>query len=193
MPEERGYRGARRTTQKLYSEQPLFEMCDYENNPALIKRLHEDVLSEVKSLKVQLETVKSSNHTLELQNKEYKINLDNANSQIQLLLEERTEAIAQAQTMANRLEGAGERIHAAELQIRELEIRFAEAIRRLHRANWRALLQSLLTIIATVILSIGVNTLTSKENIWVGGIMIFFGVSLEVIAFLVGFSPRPER
>ncbi|OLE48204.1 MAG: hypothetical protein AUI36_21140 [Cyanobacteria bacterium 13_1_40CM_2_61_4] len=137
----------------------------------MIKRLHEDTLTEVKSLKAQLETVKSSNHMLELQNQEYKINQINANSQIQ---------------------GLG-RIHATDIQIRELEIRLGEANRRLHRANWRALLQSLLTIIATVILSIGVNTVTSKENIWVGGIMIFFGVSLEVLAFLVGFSPRPER
>ena len=193
MPEERGYRGAKRTTQKLYSEQPLFEMCDYENNPAMIKRLHEDTLTEVKSLKAQLETVKSSNHMLELQNQEYKINQINANSQIQGLIEERTVAIEQARIMLNRLADAGGRIHATDIQIRELEIRLGEANRRLHRANWRALLQSLLTIIATVILSIGVNTVTSKENIWVGGIMIFFGVSLEVLAFLVGFSPRPER
>src|SRR2546428_5744893 len=170
MPEERGYRGAKRTTQKLYSEQPLFEMCDYENNPAMIKRLHEDTLTEVKSLKAQLETVKSSNHMLELQNQEYKINQINANSQIQGLIEERTVAIEQARIMLNRLADAGGRIHATDIQIRELEIRLGEANRRLHRANWRALLQSLLTIIATVILSIGVNTVTSKENIWVGGI-----------------------
>ncbi len=193
MPEERGFRGAKQSTQKSFSEQPLFEMCDYENSPALIKRLHEDTLAEVKNLRGQLETVKLSNHTLELQIQESKINLNNADSQIQGLIIERTEATAQTRIMVSRLGEAGTRIHAMDLHVQELELRLDEANGRLNRANWRTFLQSLMTIIATVILGIGVNTVTSKENILLGSIMIFFGACLEVIAFLVGYSPKQKR
>ena len=193
---------ARKTTKKLYTEQPHFDISEYTDtgpvsiSPPVLKKLHEDkheARADIKILKEQLEAERLIIRTMELQNKEFEVNLSSATANIEKLVEDKAQALEEAKHLREQLEDVKSSLHKMDLRNLELEMKLGEANARLHRSNWRTFLQVVITVLGTIIFGIGVNLATSKGNIFLGWGMIAIGAILEIAAFLIGFSPKPER
>lgn len=147
---------------------PDFSIDEYVQNPAMIRKLNEEkdlALVELRTLKDRFEEAIAQTHMMALEKRELQL----------------------------RLEAQSSSQHEVELQKRSLEISLSKANQKLYEANRRSFLQFLLTVIATIIISFGINIVTSMPPAWVGWILTALGIILEIIAFVIAFLPRSER
>ncbi|NWG08684.1 MAG: hypothetical protein HXY35_18550 [Chloroflexi bacterium] len=83
----------------------------------------------------------------------------------------------------------GQEVKALESQIHELKLVNQRLELELSELNKKSSLLFILSLLATILLGIGVNIATSSPNDWTGWIMIVSACIIEVIAFL----SRPQK
>jgi len=100
---------------------------------------------------------------------------------IEKLYEEKQLALLSSLELKDRVQELEGQVHDLTLENQRLRLQVSEA----HR---RSSLMFLLSLIATVLIGIGVNVATSTPYRWTGWVMVITGCVLEVIAF----SSRPH-
>jgi hypothetical protein len=83
----------------------------------------------------------------------------------------------------------GQEVKVLESQIHELKLINQRLELELSELNKKSSLLLILSLLATILLGIGVNIATSSPNDWTGWIMIVSACIIEVIAFL----SRPQK
>lgn len=101
---------------------------------------------------------------------------------IEKLYEEKQLALTSSIDLEKQVKEFGSQIHELKLQNQRLELELSEVSRKSY-------LIFALSLLATVLVGIGVNIATSSPNGWTGWVMIVAGCILEVVAF---FS-RPQK
>lgn len=101
---------------------------------------------------------------------------------IEKLYEEKQLALTSSIDLEKQVGELQAQIHDLKLQNQRLEIEIREASRK-------SFLMFTLSLLATVLVGIGVNVATSSSNNWMGWVMIVSGCLLEGIAFL----SRPQK
>ena len=101
---------------------------------------------------------------------------------IEKLYEEKQLALTSSIDLEKQVKELGSQIHELKLQNQRLELELREASRKSY-------LVFALSLLATVLVGIGVNIATSSPNGWTGWVMIVAACILETVAF---FS-RPQK
>lgn len=101
---------------------------------------------------------------------------------IEKLYEEKQLALTSSIDLEKQVKELGFQIHELNLRNQRLELELGEASRKSY-------LLFALSLLATVLIGIGVNIATSSPNGWTGWVMIVAACILEVVAF---FS-RPQK
>ena len=97
---------------------------------------------------------------------------------IEKLYEEKQMAIAHSIELENKVNRLTERVHELELQNQKLRLQYNE----IHQRSSYAFVLSLL---ALIIVPIGVNIVTAQPYQWVGWLLIVVAVIIESIAFFL--------
>lgn len=97
---------------------------------------------------------------------------------IEKLYEEKQMAIAHSIELENKVGRLTERVHELELQNQKLRLQYNE----IHQRSSYAFVLSLL---ALIIVPIGVNIVTAQPYQWVGWLLIVVAVMIESIAFFL--------
>jgi len=95
---------------------------------------------------------------------------------IEKLFEEKQLALLESFDLRDRVRDLEINIHEMELNKQRLEIQLNEANRRSH-------IVFILTLVAAVLIGLGVNIATSNPSNWAGWVMIVSACILEIIAF----------
>ena len=95
---------------------------------------------------------------------------------IEKLYEERQLALVAYFDLEEKTQNLSEQVHLLELKNKELNVQLEEA-------RNQQLSVFILSIVATILMGIGVNIATDTPYSWVGWVMISASVALEVMAF----------
>lgn len=192
MSQSRGHRAKPTTTSFeyvyiAYEVQP-FDIDEYVQNPAMIKKLYEEMRiarTASTSLQDKLKEINETNRLLELQKQETNYKLSDKQKEVERLLEERMLLSAEITTFKVQTEQLKENTHQLEIQNRELEIELRTLKERFDKSRQGSLLEYIASLTAAIILGFGVNIVTSTPNDWKGWVIISISVILAVIAFFM--------
>lgn len=162
------------------SQRTGFDIGEYIQNPSMIKMLHkdrEDAHAYSNELELLLEGKINANVKLELHAKEKSIRLDEANKKIKNLEEENKLLVLSLQEKAKQIEAMQENTHQIQIKLTRTEGRLEEVSRS-------SFVQFLVSIMATVLLSFGVNIVTTTLSSWIGWILVVVGIILSIVAFI---------
>jgi hypothetical protein len=190
----------------IYRRHLHFDVTPYVDNPHMIKNLHEshvdalaaatDLEEQLIDAKKQIEALMLLQHQMELHNKELGLKCEDFSRKLEVQENLKNEILEKCKGLEIQLDTLRSDKHEMELQKQNLEIRLATANHRLIEASkwWRTFPQYLVTIVATGLLSFGINMLTaSSSNTSTGWILVASGGFLEIIAFFITLSTRAER
>lgn len=170
-----------------YEVQP-FDIDEYIQNPAMIKKLYEEMrIARAASTNLQdkLKETNDENRQLELQvrEKDYKIN--EKQKETERLLEERKLISTEHTALKNQVEQLRENNHQQEIQKRELEIELRTLKEEFAKSRQSSLLEYVVSLVAAIVLGFGVNIITTTPNDWKGWVIIGTSIILAVIAFFM--------
>jgi len=77
-----------------------------------------------------------------------------------------------------------EKVQKLEIHIHDLELKNQKLTLNIHETSRKSTVTFLLSLVATVLVGVGVNIATSTPYGWTGWIMVFVACILQVIAFL---------
>jgi hypothetical protein len=192
MAQTRGNRGKRTSNYDFIfiDEVQQFDMEEYVQNPAMIRKLHAErngAYSAIVEQKSQLEAVTVSLHQMELLKRELELKLHEASTIIAKLADEKGGLDGEVKSVKLRLEDMTRQNHELELQRQALDLQLNHAQQKLSDANQTSLIKFATSTAAAIVLGFGVNVVTSTPSDWKGWVIIASSIVLGVIAF---FIPR---
>ena len=192
MSQNRGNRGKRTSNYEFIciEEVQQFDVEEYVQNPAMIRKLHaekEGAHSVLVKQQNQLESFTTNLHMMELHKRELELKLQEAFNLNTKLSQEKEAISEEIKGVKLRLEDMAKLNHELELQKQEFDLKLNHTQQQLSAANQASLTRFLTSTAAAIILGFGVNVVTSSPSDWKGWIIIASSVVLGAIAF---FIPR---
>lgn len=167
-----------------------FDLNEYVENPPMIKTMREELesaIAKITELEARLDDEIKLNNKLKLEKQAFQLKLEDANSRVEKLNEEKLWALADYGETKGELEVVQTAYHTLQLEKRTVDHQLDEANRKLDEASQKSFIQYLVTIVAAVILGFGVNIATSVPSSWIGWMLVTLAIILEVVAFLITF------
>ncbi|MGH2497081.1 MAG: hypothetical protein ACRDIV_20480 [Ktedonobacteraceae bacterium] len=192
MAQTRGNRGKKTSNYDFIfiDEVQQFDMEEYVQNPAMIRKLHAErngAYSAIVEQKSHLEAVTLSLHQMELLKRELELRLHEASTVIAKLADEKEALDGEVKGVKLRIEAMTRQNHELELQRQALDLKLNHTQQKLSESNQTSLTRFATSTAAAIILGFGVNVVTSSPSDWRGWVIIASSVVLGVIAF---FIPR---
>lgn len=170
-----------------YEVQP-FDIDEYFQNPAMIKKLHEEMrLARAVSTSLQdkLEIVKEDYRRLELQTGEVTYKLNEAKKEVSRLLEDKQASLAEIAILKTLTEQTKDNHHQIEIQKAEIEIELRTLKEYVDKSKRASLLEYVTSLLAAIMLGFGVNVITSSPSDWKGWVIVIASVFVAVIAYFI--------
>src|SRR5216683_3359466 len=169
MAQTRGNRGKKTSNYDFIfiDEVQQFDMEEYVQNPAMIRKLHAErngAYSAIVEQKSQLEAVIFSLHQMELLKRELELKLHEASTVIAKLADEKEALDGEVKGVKLRLEDMTRQNHELELQRQALDLKLNHTQQKLSESNQTSLTRFATSTAAAIILGFGVNVVTSTPS-----------------------------